>query len=87
MIKTQELTPVYDSRKSFYGKAQILRVDEAEHLISYDTRVATYKLNGEGEMQGMRTFSSTTLSHIKEFLKQRGFKAESKAQIEKEYIK
>ena len=32
------------------------------------------------------TYSATTLRHIKEFLKQNGFKADSKSQIEKDYL-
>ena len=31
-------------------------------------------------------YSVTTLRHIKEFLKQNGFKAETKAQIAKDYM-
>lgn len=83
-MKTLELTPQFDSRASFYGKARIEFDGLTTNLISYETKVATV-LNGEVEVFG--TYSSTTLRHIKEFLLQRGFKAETKAQIEKDYIK
>lgn len=60
-----ELTPVFDSRKSFYGKAQVL-VDEngAYWLKSYNTIVAKCT-NGTYESFGY--YSATTSRHQKEF--------------------
>lgn len=77
------LEPHYDSRKSFYGKARIItEPDGSQTLISYSTKVAEIK-NGKAIVYG--TYSSTTLRHIKEFLKQNNFKAESSSQIMKDY--
>ena len=88
---TYDLQPEYDSRQSFYGKAVVLRnpdkaVDSEyiETLLSYQTPVAAIQANGDAVV--FMTYSATTLRHIKEFLKQHGFKAESKAQIERDYM-
>ena len=78
-----ELTARYDARQSFYSKAKVIESTEGLSLLSYDTIVAEIK-NGKAEVYG--TYSQTTLRHIKEFLKQNGFKAENKAQIEKDYL-
>lgn len=80
-IKVSEelLEPKYDSRKSFYGKADV----EGNKLYSYDTLVAEI-VNGEPKVYNLQ--SATTLRHVKEFLKQKGFKAETKAQIMKDYF-
>ena len=79
------LEPRYDARKSFYGKAQVDTGDKGDKnkLYSYDTLVAEIK-DGKPVVYG--TYSQTTLRHIKDWLKQNGFKAESKAQIEKDYM-
>ena len=54
-------------------------------LVSYTTVVAFY--NRETKIaQVVGTFSPTTLRHIKEFLRQSGFKAETKKQIMKDYM-
>lgn len=80
-----ELTPRYDSRASFHGKARVkTQPDGTLHLISYTTHVASISANnGTAKVYG--TYSDTTLRHIKEFLKQHGFKADAKAQILKDY--
>lgn len=76
-----ELTPLYDGRKSFYGKAFVERyaVDGGTQYVlkSYGTVVAkvtpTYADN-EAEAYdveiGMEYLSATTLRHVKEFLAQ-----------------
>ena len=79
-----KLTPQYDSKKSFYGKAKVRNENGKTILRSYDTDVAVIE-NGKPKVYG--TYSSTTLKHIKEFLKQKGFKAETKEQILKDYGK
>ena len=71
--ETYELTPQYDSRASFYGKARVEIEGTTKRLISYNTHVASIKDCDDG--LGMRamvfdTYSATTLRHIKEFLKQ-----------------
>lgn len=79
-----ELHPQYDSRKSFYGKARVDTgdKDDKNKLYSYDTLVAEIK-DGKPVVYG--AFSATTLRHIKDWLKQNGFKAENKAQILRDY--
>jgi hypothetical protein len=81
-----ELLPRYDSRKSFYGKARIETTPEGWLvLISYDTKVAVINPKPH-RVKVYGTHSSTTLRHIKEFLKQNGFRADSKQQIIKDYM-
>ena len=70
----------YDGRKSFYGKAKVDYEGEKQVLYSYGTRVCEIE-NGKVVILGF--YSSTTLRHIKEFLKQNGFSAESKKDLEK----
>jgi hypothetical protein len=77
-----ELEPEYDRRKSFYGKAVVTEKNGKKVLTSYSTDVAEIE-NGKAKVHG--TYSDTTLRHIKEFLKQNGFKAESSKQIMKDY--
>lgn len=80
-IGTFEMQPLYDGRKSFYGKAFVERWD-TEHgmryvLKSYGTVVAkvtpTYA-DDESETYDvevdMNHLSATTLRHVKEFLAQ-----------------
>lgn len=76
------LEPQHDSRKSFYNKAF---VDENDVLYSYGTKVMEIK-NGRPILTvGEDLLSQTTLRHIKEFLKQKGFTAISKQQIIRDY--
>jgi hypothetical protein len=82
MVYKYELKPRYDSRKSFYRKAEIREENGKKILRSYQTDVA-YIENGKATVKD--TYSMTTLRHIKDFLKQNGFKAESKSQIMKDY--
>lgn len=78
------LQPQYDARQSFYGKAQVDTGDKGDQnkLYSYNTLVAEIK-DGKPVVYG--TFSATTLRHIKEWLKQNGFKAENSRQIMADY--
>ena len=85
-VSFMELLPYYDSAKSFYGKAKVIEIENDVFLISYDTIVAFFNRDAK-VAQVYGTHSATTLRHIKEFLKQSGFKAESKKQIENDYIK
>lgn len=77
-----ELIPQYSTRKSFYNKARVKQEGNKLILISYVTKVA-YIENGKAFVLG--SWSGTTTSHIKEFLKQNGFKAENSKQILKDY--
>lgn len=68
-----ELTPLYDTRKSFYKKAMVERGNNGtKTLYSYDTKVAKIMYNKDNvrvvEIYGF--YSNTTLRHIKEFIKQ-----------------
>lgn len=80
-----DLNPMFDGHKSFYGKAKVVVDYDGTRiwLLSYDTMVAFIT---DGIATVVDTYSATTLRHIKEFLKQNGFKAESKAQIMKDYM-
>ena len=83
------LVPLYDSRKSFYNKAYIVRIDSIICLYSYDTLVLEigqdyYKLNKS--INEKLLFSNTTLRHIKECLKQFYYKND-KILTKKEIIK
>ena len=85
-VRIMELCPYYDSAQSFYGKAKVIEIENDVFLMSYDTIVAFY--NRETKIaEVVDTYSVTTLRHIKEFLKQSGFKAETKKQIERDYMK
>lgn len=78
-----KMKPQYDSRKDFYEKARV--IDEGngnKTLISYSTEVAKIE-NGKPIVKGL--YSATTTRHIKEFLKQNGFKAENSKQIMQDY--
>lgn len=84
-----ELTPEFDSRKSFYGKAKIFHSDTnvyTKYLYSYGTLVAMVDTEDyEVELYQYWDYSATTLRHVREFLKQNGFTADSKAQMAREY--
>ena len=84
-MSIMELCPYYDSAKSFYGKAKVVEIENDVFLMSYDTIVAFFNRDTK-VAKVIDTYSATTLRHIKEFLKQSGFKAETKKQIEKDYI-
>ena len=67
-MKIFELSPRYDSRKSFYGKAHVIdHEDGTIELQSYDTIVSRC-VNGKVEELGK--WSATTTRHQKEFRKQ-----------------
>ena len=85
MTKMYELTPQYDTRKSFYGKARIEETEEYLKLYSYNTLVAMINKN-ENTAKVFDSYSQTTLRHIKEFLKQNNFTAINRKQIEDTYI-
>ena len=83
------LMSLYDSRKSFYNKAYIVRIENIIYLYSYNTLVLEvgqdyYKLNKSIDEKLL--FSNTTLRHIKETLKQFYYK-ENKTLTKKEIIK
>lgn len=72
-MKKYELLPIYDSRKSFYCKAIIEEENENIKLYSYNTLMCTLSHDDiilNNNVNQSLLFSSTTLRHIKEFLKQ-----------------
>jgi IS1 family transposase len=92
LLRTEDyfLEPRFDSRKDFYKKAKVelVRTDDMtrDDLYSYGTKVASIRYSGgEKKLIVYGTYSATTLRHIKEFLKQNGFKAENSKQIMKDY--
>lgn len=78
-----ELDTRFDSRKSFYGKAKVSTNEHGDMILtSYSTDVAVIA-DGVAKVKGL--YSNTTTRHIKEFLKQNGFKADSSKQIIEDY--
>lgn len=72
MIYTWEMTPRFDSRKSFYGKAHITAYPNGRQVLtSYNTEVAEITADGQPIIYGH--YSATTTRHQKEFLRQHGF--------------
>ena len=64
-----DLTARYDSRKSFYGKAKVLTLDNGTiQLLSYDTIVGEIRDGKYYQLWDGK--SQTTTRHIKEFKKQ-----------------
>lgn len=88
MGKMRTLETQFDNAKSFYGKAQVEYSDCGKDLYSYGTHVAGVFVDFDNKRVAFvnDTYSATTLRHIKEFLKQNGFKAETKAQIIADYM-
>lgn len=93
-----ELWPEYDSAKSFYGKAYVtFTVDDSGAgvtLTSYETPIASLYLTAKGEVGSVlwihrdpADLSNTTWRHIREFFKQAGLKADSKAQCLRDYVR
>jgi hypothetical protein len=73
----------FDPHKSFYGKAIVFELSQGRLILkSYDKEVADIS-NGVAKVYGIH--SKTTLRHIKEFLRQNGFKAASVNQILADY--
>lgn len=78
-----DLAPEFDYHKSFHGKARVDAKDKKnQELYSYNTLVAEI-VDGEPMVYNLQ--SATTLRHVKEFLRQNGFKAETVKQIAKDY--
>ena len=83
-----KLKPQFDSKKSFYDKATTRTEKNGQIILkSYNTDVAwLWMQNNKAKLPIVRGYySRTTLRHIKEFLKQHGFKADSKKQILEDY--
>ena len=86
MINYYELAPQYDSRKSFYGKALVFQHDGYTELHSYQPPVARiYSVTGAVKLLPPWDSSQTTLRHVKEFLKQAGLYAGTRAELAANY--
>ena len=68
-MKKQQLQPIYDTRKSFYGKATYTEDNDGHTLYSYDTPILKIYNNGTKEAL-WDGWSATTGRHINEFAKQ-----------------
>lgn len=69
MIRVYELTPVYDSRKSFYGKAKVIEYANGHKMLqSYETIVSDCDASGNVTHRGK--WSMTTSRHQREFERQ-----------------
>lgn len=83
-----ELEPQFDSAKSFYHKAKVLRNDKGSiFLMSYSTIVlelkdATITNDRKQHIHIFNWYSLTTSRHINEFLRQHGYRAMSKKEME-----
>ena len=67
----EDLENRFDSRKSFYGKAKVVKKDNGdEELYSYGTHVGGIR---DGKPYSKGRFSQTTSRHQREFFKQRGY--------------
>lgn len=78
------LAAQYDARASFYNKAVVEVDNYTQKLYSYKTLVAQI-VGGNLELFSRWDSSATTLRHVKEFLKQNGFKADTLEQMRKDY--
>lgn len=82
-----ELEPQFDTRKSFYHKAKVYNDDIGNLILtSYDVIVAKITdgivtESGEPEVVVNGWYSQTTARHINEFLRQHGFKAMTKKEM------
>lgn len=82
MTNTYNLDCRFDTRKSFYGKAQVKEethtgeygTTRSLNLYSYNTLVAKvfYSIDGSVEYIYFGKYSQTTTRHQKEFFKQNG---------------
>jgi hypothetical protein len=73
MLNIYELSPRFDARKSFYGKAHIIETSKTIKLKSYDTIILQYSKQTKTIKFLCRdpwAFSQTTNRHINEFIKQ-----------------
>ena len=78
------LEPRYDGAQSFYRKAEVVQTRTGFLLESF--RVPVVLISEKTVFLGTDwNYSRTTIRHVKEFLKQQGYKAESKEQILKDY--
>ena len=81
-VLVTELSAVYDSRISFYGKAQVFAGNGVIELQSYFDRVAHLENDELTILPGANIWwSATTGRHINSFVQQLGGNKMTKAQI------
>ena len=81
MLNIEELNPVYNNQKSFYGKALIKDTTKGMELYSYNTLVAKTEKRQIFVTHNDDYLTQTTLKHIKEFIQQVGYKKMSKKEL------
>lgn len=80
MVKSLELRPI-DGRKSFYGKAKVVYVNEScFYLVSYDTTVCSLFPHTMQFVRWWDGYSSTTLRHVNAFRQKYGLPTLSKSE-------
>lgn len=85
MNNIKELKPVYNSQKSFYGKALIKDTIKGLELYSYNTLVAKNEKGKITITHNDNYLSQTTLKHIKEFVQQLGYNKMTKKELLKTF--
>lgn len=66
-MRTYELKPKYDGRKSFYGKATVIESLSGKKILrSYSTDVCY--IDSDGLHRTWGGYSATTMRHINEFV-------------------
>ena len=81
-----ELVPMFDTNKSFYGKAFVQRTKAGNVLYSYATPVAVVSHDRVVITNNLKDLTNTTVRHIREFLFQyAGVSRCSKQQLIKKY--
>lgn len=86
----QDLIPQYDAKASYHGKAKVTTIAGHKVLVSNGTNVASIITDRQGREQAYifdPDMNGTALRHTKEFLRQNGFKADTKMQMLKDYYR
>ena len=76
-MREEKLSCRYDSAKSFYGKAKVIYEDDGSLALKSYSTIVMRIIKG----QPIRTwggYSSTTMRHVNEFMRQNGFGAGNK---------
>lgn len=84
----QDLIPQFDAKASYHGKAKVTTVAGHKVLVSNGTNVASIIKDRDGQERAHifdPKMNGTALRHTKEFLRQSGFKADTKEQMLKDY--
>lgn len=81
MLNIEELKPLYNNQKSFYGKALVKDTSKGMELYSYNTLVAKNEKGKITITHNDNYLTQTTLKHIKEFIQQLGYEKMSKKEL------